>query len=145
MNSVTKLRWSDVWLLVALYFCSLRNQSRLSDAIAAADAMNHAVINFEELSSALVRLEQHGLITVEPGSWITKCTDLAIDLVSPIAAQNSLALRVWQETEKKLGVSPWIPREPLPHPENSLRYPSFTNEDYEKEVAEYLKDMRVKK
>lgn len=145
MNTEYTLRWSDVWLLVALYFCGFRNQERLKNAIAAADAMNHAVINFEELSSALVRLEQHGLISVDPDDWRVKCTDAAHDLVSPIAAQNSLALRVWQETEKKLGVSPWIPKEPLPHPDNRLRYPGFTQEIYQKEVAEYLEDMRRKR
>jgi len=133
-----------VWLLVALYYCGQRNQMRLKDAIAAADAINHAVMNYEELSSALVRLEKKGLIIVETVPWGAICTDAASKILYPIAARNSIALRVCQEAEKILGVQPWSPKEPLPHPENNHIYPEFSHEVYEKEVSEYLADMGVK-
>jgi hypothetical protein len=144
MNAPHELRWSDIWFLVSLYFCSLREQGCLRDVIAAADAINHSVMNFEEISSALVRLEEHGLISVHANPWRASCTPKGNAIVEPIAKQNSLARRVWQEVEKKLNVQPWVPKEPLPHPANSLRYPGFTNEDHEKEVAAYLKAMRAK-
>jgi hypothetical protein len=141
MDTLHQLRWSDVWLLVSLYYCSLNNEVRLRDAIAGADAINHAVMNFEELSSALVRLEAHDLIKVGTDPWRATCTQKGRETVDPVATQNSSPFRVWHGVENLLGVQPWKPGEPLPHPENSLPYPGFTRENYEKEVAAYLKTM----
>lgn len=136
------IRWSDVWFLVSLYYCSLRGKNRLRDVIGMADAINHSVMNFEEISSALVRLEKHRLISVDIMSWSVKCTAQGRRLVETLAKTNSLALRVWQALEKKLNVQPWVPGEPLPHPENNFRYPHFTNEVYVNEVAAYLATMQ---
>ena len=144
MPTLHTLRWSDIWFLVSLYYCSLRGQSKLRDVIAAADAINHAVMNFEELSSALVRLEEHGLIEVEGNPWRVKCTQKGHDCVEPAARENSLAFRVRKAVEQTLHVHGWIPKEPIPHPEHSLHYKGFTKDDYDKEVAEYLEAMHTK-
>jgi len=66
------------------------------------------------------------------------CTDKTVELVAPVAMKNSLGYRVWKQVEMELGVRPWIPGEPLPHPENNLLYEDFSQENYRKEVDAYL-------
>ena len=143
MNDKHKLRWSDIWLLISIYLASLKNEHQLKNIIGAADAINHAVINFEELSSGLVRLSEHGLITVNSNLWNCACTNQAIQIIEPIAKKNSLSFSLWKEAEKVLDVEPWVPKESLPHPENSLLYPGFTKEIYNKEVSAYLKRIHL--
>lgn len=145
MNDTSKLRWSDIWLLVSIYLASLKNQHQLKNIIGAADAINHAIINFEELSSGLMRLSNHSLIQVSNNSWNCVCTNKAIEIIEPIAKKNSLSFHIWKEVEKVLDVKPWLPNEPLPHPENSLLYPGFTKKIYNKEVSAYLQKIHLVK
>jgi len=139
---MNKLRWSDIWLLVAAYIAMKNGCDRIKDIIGVADMMNHAVANLEELSSAMVRLEESGYVRIGKNPWRMICTDKAVELVEPIARKNSRGYRIWKQVEKKLGVRPWIPGEPLPHPENNLLYEDFFPAKYRKEVNAYLACMK---
>jgi hypothetical protein len=141
MNNTNPLRWSDIWFLVSLYIYSQRQQEQFKNIIATADMLNHAIMNYEEFSSALVRLTEHNLIKIETAPWKARCTKNGIEVVEPVAKQNSVGFRIWREIENNLEVPHWNPKEPLPNPENSLRYPSFTEEDYKKIISEYLQNM----
>lgn len=141
MNKHPKMRWSDIWVLVSAYYASLSGGNSISKIIGAADAINHAIINYEELSSALVRLSDHGLITVNANPWRIMCTEKGNEIVRLIAEKNSLALKVWENVEAYLNVEPWTPPEPIPHPENNLEFPGFTKDIYNSAVAEYLETM----
>jgi len=143
MNDTYKLRWSDIWLLISIYLASLKNEHQLKNIIGAADAINHAIINFEEFSSGLMRLSKHGLINVDSNLWHCGCTDKAIQIIEPIAKKNSLSFYLLKEVEKVLHVEPWVPKESLPHPENSLLYPGFTKEIYNKEVSAYVQRIHL--
>ena len=145
MKIKPKIRWSDVWVLVSAYYSSITGMNSIKNIIGAADAINHAIINYEELSSALVRLSEHGLITVNTATWQIECTEKGNNLVKLATENNSLALKVWEEVEKNLNVEPWIPPEPIPHPENNLVYSGFTKEIYASEVNQYLEAMGQKK
>ncbi len=145
MNDDKKLRWSDVWLLQAVYYASQREQSLLPDVIAAADYINHAVINYEELSSGLVRLTHNNLILVDINLWKISCTEKAESMIAPLAKQIRSAYDLRKEIERTIGAIPWMPRDPLPHPANDLQYPSFSKEVYNTAVSAYLKNIKKRK
>ena len=80
-----QLRWSDVWLLLAVYAAwRLRGRSFLSDVVAEADHIDHAMINFEELSSGMARLSDRGLIVVDSEQWTVECTEKALSLIKTL-------------------------------------------------------------
>jgi hypothetical protein len=56
--------WNDGWLLMALLLAEGETGARLNDLIGAADATNHAIPTSSELSSALTKLFQCGLVTI---------------------------------------------------------------------------------
>jgi len=136
------LRWTDIWLLVAAYLSLKKGECRLRNIIAVADTINHAVVNYEELSSAMVRLEECGYVQIGRNPWTMICTDKGIRLVEPIAKKNSLAFRVWKEVEKILNVPSWDPSESLPHPENNMYFNGFSEDEYRKEVVSYIEMMK---
>lgn len=142
MNNPSSLIWSDVWFLVALYRCSPTEPLALRDVIASADAIEHAVMNFEEISSALVRLTQQGLIHVEPGSLRVSCTPRTRNVIAGISMGSDTTAITCKLVEDKLGVVPWSPGESLPNPENVLRYPGLSEHVYGSEVKAYLDRMQ---
>lgn len=83
-------------------------------------------MNFEELSSGLVRLVEHGLVIVEKHPWRLACTDEGRQVIEPAMRDNPSGLQVCRAVEKALSVDPWKPGEQLPSPANSLRYPGLT-------------------
>lgn len=138
MTAETMLRWSDVWLLVALARGQRNGSCALSDLIEAADAIDHSVLNFEEVSSGMLRLEQHGLIAVDTVPLRLSCTDKARALLASALEAHTDPQDVCRALERTLGARPWVPGEPLPHPDNSLRHPALTEESYRREVSAYL-------
>ena len=145
MSDTIQLRWSDAWLLLAIYYAKFRAQSSLSTIIAAADYINHAVINFEELASGLFRLEQARFITVASDLSSFTCLAKSLSLIEPIVQRISTAYEVRKEIEREINATPWEPRESLPHPANNLKFPGLTKEIYKSAVDEYLKTMKSKK
>lgn len=133
-----KLRWSDIWILVSAYIALKKECFFIKDIIGIADTINHAIANYEELSSAMVRLEEHGYIKVKKNPWQIVCTDICTNLVEPVAMKNSLGYRIWKQVEIELNVPSWVPGEPLPHPENNLVYSGFSEEEYKNEINAYL-------
>lgn len=61
--------WSDGWILMALYLASRDQEAELYEIIAAADATNHAIPTAGELSSALTKFAQSGLIRQHEGRY----------------------------------------------------------------------------
>lgn len=145
MNEKPELRWSDIWVLVSMYFSAQDKASEIQNIIRSADAINHAIITFEELSSALVRLTDNNLIEKEPNSLKFLCTPKSINIFKPITQKNSLMLKVWDAVEKVLNVEPWNPKDPIPNSSNDLIYPKFSMQKYTLELNKYLSDIRGKK
>lgn len=141
MTSIHQLRWSDVWLLIAIYYAARNKATTLDNVIAAADAINHAILNFEELSSGLVRLQEHGFITVQQRPLHTCCTEKSLQMIEGLPQKKKSLSQLQQEIEHILHVSPWAP-EPLPHPQNNLVCPGFEASDYKVVVDNYLGKMK---
>lgn len=142
MNVEPQIRWSDVWLLTAIYQSSREVPASLTDVIAAADFINRSVPNPEELESGLFRLRKALLVTEIGGSLRFMCTAAALERIEAVAKVTRSAYDLWKELERKLDAVPWSPGEPLPHPENTHRYPGFSAKVYEETVQQYLRRMR---
>jgi len=56
--------WSDAWLLLAIGYSSEKGASSLARVIGAADAIQHAVLTWEEVDGGLFRLGKAGYVTV---------------------------------------------------------------------------------
>lgn len=144
MSEQEKLRWSDAWLLLAIYLSSQGNRLGLRDVIAEADHINHAVLNYEELSSGLERLTQAGLVAVGDVSNDISCTARGKEIVAPLVVREKNMMELRRKLEESIGAEAWRLGEPLPHPANTLRFLPLTEEIYSSAVSDYVKMMRVK-
>jgi hypothetical protein len=143
MRETAELRWSDAWLLAAIYQCSKEKPADLVEVLAAADFINHAVLNVEELQSGLFRLENAGLIQRAEAQQLSfQCTPEALAKIKLLLKKSKTALQLWKELENSLAVARWIPGEPLPHPANVHNYPGLPAAVYQDAVDNYLKRMR---
>ena len=142
MKEATQLRWSDAWLLAAIYHCSKEKPAGLVEILAAADFINHAVLNLEELQSGLFRLEKAGLINQTGPQLCFQCTPAALAKIKLLLNKSKTALHLWKELENSLNVIRWIPGEPVPHPANMHSYPALTAAAYQEAVDNYLKRTR---
>ena len=64
MADEVQWKWTDGWLLMALSIASAEADAGLHELIGAADATNHAIPTTRELSRALTKFLQCGLVTV---------------------------------------------------------------------------------
>lgn len=142
MNAHGNLRWTDAWLLLAIYQSSQRGPATLRNIIADADQMNHAVLNYEEVSSGLVRLDASGLIHVTDIASDIVCSRKSAEIISTLIARTKNAIDLLKKLEIAIGAEPWVPAEPLPHPANTLLYAGLTHEIYDNAVSEYLDTMK---
>lgn len=139
-----KLRWSDIWVLLATCIAEDQEDCSLTNVIGVADGLNHAILNHEELASAMVRLEDRGYIMVSQDPWRITMTKMGIDIVAPALKQPRDPYSIRKEIETQLGATPYVWNEPIPHPENTLVYPGYSKDDHMKAVNEYLQRMKQK-
>jgi hypothetical protein len=64
MSSNMVWTWEDGWILMAIYCAANEDGAELSEIISVADATNHAIPMTSELSSAMTKFVQCGLISV---------------------------------------------------------------------------------
>lgn len=60
-------RWSDAWLLLAIGYSNEDGESSLARVIGVADAIQHAVLTWEEVDGGLFRLGKAGYLMVRDG------------------------------------------------------------------------------
>ena len=58
-----KLNWADIWVLRAIKMCTERGKYDLTEVIAIADGINHAILTSEEFNNGVYRLKEHELIS----------------------------------------------------------------------------------
>ncbi|MCX6900524.1 MAG: hypothetical protein NT105_17735 [Verrucomicrobia bacterium] len=145
MNDMPQLRWSDAWLLAAIYHCSKQEPANLVEILATADFINHAIPNVEELQSGLFRLEKAGLITAAGTPLSFQCSPEALAKIKLLLKKSKTLFQIWEGLENNLEVTRWVPGEPLPHPANAYSYPGLSAEIYREAVDDYLKRMRSRR
>lgn len=145
MDDREQLRWSDVWLLLAIYFACQSRKPVLSEIIAAADYINHAIITFEELSRGLARLKHKELIHVDDIDSGISCSRRCIELIESVTRKTKYVDAAMKELERALKVVLWSPGDPLPSPEDCLEFPGLKRENYDSAVKGYRKRSGNKK
>jgi hypothetical protein len=75
---------ADAWLLLSALRCSPSKQSDISDLIASADYINHAIPSHEEIHGAINRLRSGRLITTKRGKL--RVTPRAEELMKKVEA-----------------------------------------------------------
>jgi hypothetical protein len=63
----SNFRWSDAWLFLAIGYSNEKGESSLARVIGVADAIQHAVLTWEEVDGGLFRLGKAGYVTVRDG------------------------------------------------------------------------------
>lgn len=69
MTDTPQWTWNDGWILMAVYLAGSGQGAQLCEIIATADATNHAIPTAAEMSSALTRFAQCGLIRQHAGKY----------------------------------------------------------------------------
>ena len=70
--------WSDAWVLSAIMITDKDGGSTLTEVVAAADAINHAILMDSEVEPAVRRLLGAGLISTLPGRFLLTDTGRAM-------------------------------------------------------------------
>ena len=98
--------WSDAWVLAAITITGSEGAASLTDVVAAADAVNHAIVLDTELEQAVGRLLGAGLIEVPKRRF--RLTDAG----RAMAARCSGGMR--QQVDHLLAMLRRLPLTPVP-------------------------------
>jgi hypothetical protein len=129
-----RFRPSDSWLLWAIAVSSKEAPAPLSDVIFAADAVNHAIMTFEEFDSALAKLIAADAVSVTAGKL--QLTDRMNTLFKESFAKRRTLMDQWDAISEYLQVKEgdWSPQWKDPLWSNSF----FSRADFDAAVEEYL-------
>jgi hypothetical protein len=131
--------WSDAWLLQAIALASQRGPATLARIIAAADAVNHALLTFDELHGGFVRLTAGGFVSeTEEHFTITQLVPSAT--LSSIRNGGLMAGR--RIASKFLGAEEWAPERSVRDPRNQVVYEGLTDERIHAAEREYRRSVR---
>jgi hypothetical protein len=135
----TKLLHSDSWLLMAVICASQETRAAsLTDIIASADSINHAIITRGELETGFSRLVSAGYLQQVTGGFATSA---AVNLFwQTTGSKKRKALEAWDSIATLIGAPAWAPG-PLPETTEE-RYVSTT--DYDAAVEAYLHRVKPK-
>jgi uncharacterized protein (UPF0264 family) len=128
--------WSDAWVLLATIYAGQGKPAPLPAVIAAADYIQHAVVEFEEMEGALARLTDAGYLGFFDGCVEPKEGVLAYyrSVTKPrrkvLDEQNDIAIFI--------GAEPWKPGVIPKDASNGVAFPGLTREAFEKAVVSYV-------
>jgi hypothetical protein len=105
----TGFRSSDAWILFAIKLAADAGLTGLSGVIAAADAVQHAIVTKEELDGGLGRLSRAALIVLMPDR--VDLTQAGNSLLARAARPGAVLLERQRAGELALGARPWQPGE----------------------------------
>ena len=135
-----KLLHSDSWLLISVIYASQEKPTAaLTDIIAAADYINHAIITRGELETGFARLVNAGYIKRTADGFST--SDAVKSFWQTTASKQRQALKAWDAVTAFIGAPPWAPG--LLPDTTEERYVSSA--DYEAAVEAYQQRMQPKK
>jgi hypothetical protein len=127
-------RIADSWLLYAIGLSSQTGPATLSDVIAAADVVNHAIMTFEEFDSALAKLLVKAHVRIVRRRFLLRAKTRRVFDASILRKRDLMAQ--WDATSEFLGAAkgPYDPRWKDPLWRNSI----VTRDNFDDAVGEYL-------
>jgi len=131
-----KYIWSDALILLAVIYAGREKPAALSDVIAAADYIQHAIVSYEEMEGALARLTAGGYI-INDGGVLTP-SDKTITYFLSITKPRRSVQKDKEDIEKFLGVVPPYSELESQSIKQTPSYPSLTRDLFNKAVEDYL-------
>jgi hypothetical protein len=132
---------SDAWLLLAIIYAGQKKPAALSDIIAAADAINHALITFPEMEGGLARLETGGYI-IDQNSRFSPTEKT----MSYYRSKNRChMMKAMEDLKTLLDTTPWDPSYKSGMANKGFSYPPLTPELFNQAEKEYLARFSAKK
>ena len=131
-NKRPPFNWSDAWLLLAISVASHPGPANLEKVIATGDGINFALFTPDELESGLVRLTEAGYITEKSGSF--SVTEKVQPHLQTLLATDRPGHERLLEAQEMLGAAAAVDDPPC---RNNLRYPGFSQKQYEEAVQNY--------
>jgi hypothetical protein len=131
-------KWSDGWVLLAILYAGRDQGADVTDIVACADGIEHAILTYGELQNALFKLTAGGLVRYANGRFTPTATATAfIDSVSKKGRRVAADL---DDIQRFLAAEPWAPGPAQFRQEHS--FPAVTPEDFEAAVRQYLERAR---
>ena len=131
--------WSDAWLFQAITIASHERPASLTDIIAVADGVNHALPTDDELHGAFARLTNGGLIRE-----VSEHFQLSDEV--PLKIRNAIVGHGWQAgrdaASRFLDAEPWTSKRNVRDPRNTVQYPGLTAERILQADREYRKRLK---
>ena len=131
VDPIPNARWSDAWLFLAIHFATDSGPSSLARVIAAADAIQHAILTWQEVDGGLFRLIEAGYVAVDGES--ISLTSQGRHVISLLKAGT--VLETQDELAALLGAPAWSPQQ-IPAREIHQRE-IINTEIYDAAVARY--------
>jgi hypothetical protein len=131
--------WSDAWLLQSIVLASGNGPATLSQVIAAADGVNHALPTDDELHGGLVRLTTGGFVEeidehFVPGALVPD------HVVAEIRASG------WKQgrrcASEFLHAEEWTPERNVRDARNLVQYEGLTSERIQRADLEYRRRLK---
>ncbi len=101
--------WSNAWLLCSIIMVSDKEGARLERIIAAGDAVNHAIFNYDEVKTGFAKLMSHNLIE-QKGDLFSATQEAIIlyekakkraSLLKAIGNMERLLAKMWNQTDRQ--------------------------------------------
>jgi hypothetical protein len=136
MTSVSPFWWSDAWLFLAIGYSNDKGASSLARVIGAADAIQHAVLTWEEVDGGLFRLGTAGYVTVRDEK--VSLTQQGRAILEGL--REKTLLKRQDELSIAIGAPPWTGHDPA-----AARPPDQPQiigwEAYQAAVSQYTKHL----
>jgi hypothetical protein len=131
--------WSDAWIFQAIVIASHAAPARLSEILAAADGVNHALPTDDELHGAFARLTEDRLI-VEVGDTFQLTGRVPREVIAAIVGKGWRAGR--SAAERFLDAEQWTPQTNLRDPRNTVVYPPLTSARIQQADRDYRRRIK---
>ncbi|MBI4499920.1 MAG: hypothetical protein HY700_02045 [Gemmatimonadetes bacterium] len=127
---------SDAWILLAAVYAAREKPASLSDVIAAADYIEHAVVVFEEMEGALARLTSGGYLAHTAGT--VSPTEKTLQFCRGIIKPGRKAQDELTDLRRFIGAAEWAPGTTPQSASVGVSYPPLSRAVFDEAVESYL-------
>jgi len=130
----SRFLWSDAWMFLAIGLANDKGPSSLARVIGAADAIQHAVMTWEEVDGGLFRLGKAGYVEVRDGK--VSLTQKGRTIFEGLRAKTIIERQ--QELSIAIGAPSWTGHDPTGA--RGADQPQIIGQDlYQAAVSQYTK------
>jgi hypothetical protein len=131
-----KYKPSDAWILVSTIYAGRKCPATLSDVIAWADAIQHAIVTFTEMKGALARLTSGGFIMYRDGKLSP--APRTLKFYRTVDTPRITYQKAQEHIERLLATSSSYPLTKLKKPNTKVLHPTLTQKQFNEATREHL-------